>query len=71
MTERLGRIAQLLATPGDLLGEHAQMVREAEHVLEQVDGTDAVLGLVDARAGHGLDEPECAHAESAFAAAYT
>lgn len=62
-------VAQLLAAAGNLLGEHAQMVGEAEHVLEQVDGAHAVLWLVDAGARHGLDEPESAHAEGALLAA--
>ncbi len=34
MTKRLRRIAQLLSRTSDFLGEHAEMVAEGEHVLE-------------------------------------
>ncbi len=34
MAERLGRIPELLARPGNLLREHAEMVAEGEHVFE-------------------------------------
>lgn len=47
------------------------MVRETEHILEDVDSADEVLGVVDTGAGESFDEPECAHAESAFTAADT
>lgn len=69
MTERLRRVTQLLSTDGDLLGEHAQMVTEAEHVFEHVDGFVEVFRVVDAGSGERLDQPEGAHAERAFAAA--
>lgn len=69
MTKRLGRIPQLLATATDLLREHTQVIRETEHVLKDVDCAREILGVVDAGAGHGFDEPEGAHAEGAFAAA--
>jgi hypothetical protein len=69
VAEGLRRIAELLAGPRDLLGEHGQVVREAQHVLEDVDGQAEVLGLVYAGARHGLDQPEGAHGESALAAA--
>jgi len=66
MAKSLRRIAQLLTTPRDLLREHAQMIREAEHVLEDVDCADEVLIVVDAGAGECFDEPECTHAEGTF-----
>lgn len=71
MTERLRRVPQLLPAARDLLRKHAQVIREAEHVLEQTDGLDPVPRLVDAGPDHGLDEPEGAHAEGPFSATYT
>lgn len=69
MRECLRGVAQLLSGSRDLLREHAQVIGEAEHVLEDVDCTDEVLGIIDTSAGEGFDEPECAHAKGAFAAA--
>ena len=43
------------------------MVGEAEHVFEDIDGTDQVLAVVDAGAGECFDEPECAHTKGTFA----
>jgi hypothetical protein len=71
MREGLRRIAQLLTTPGNLLGEHHEVVGEAQHVLKQVDSPNEVLGFVDTRARHGFYKPEGAHAEGAFAATDT
>ena len=71
MTESLGSVAQLLAAARNLLGEHAQVVGEAQHALKEVDRPNQVLGLVDGCAGHGFDEPEGAHAECALVAAYS
>ena len=70
VTERLGRVSKLFATPRNFLREHAQVVRKPEHVLKQTDGTSLVLWLVDAGAGHGLYEPERTHAEGTFAPAH-
>lgn len=69
MAESLWRIAQLFAADGDLFRKHSEMISEAKHVFEQADGSVEVLGVVHAGAGECLDEPECAHAEGAFAAA--
>lgn len=71
MREGLWGVSKLLTTPRDLLREHQEMVREAEHVLEQVDGPDEVLWLVHARPSQCFHKPKRAHAEGAFATAYT
>lgn len=71
MAESLGGVAELLATARNLLGEHAQVIAEAEHVLKEVDGPYEILGLVDRGPAHCLTEPERAHAEGAFAASDT
>lgn len=68
MTERLRRVSQLLAAACDLFGEHAQVVRETEHILKKIDRSDEILGLIDAGAGHGLNEPESTHAEGSLRA---
>jgi hypothetical protein len=47
------------------------MVREAEHVFENVDSTDEILGFVHTCSGHCLDKPECAHAKGAFTSSYS
>lgn len=70
VAEGLRRVAELLAAARNLLGKHGQVVREAQHVLEQVDGARQVFGLVDAGPRHGLDEPERAHRKGAFSAAH-
>lgn len=70
MAKSLRRIPQLLATPRNLLREHAQMITEIEHVLEDVDRSHQVLLVVDAGARARLDQPERAHAEGAFGTAH-
>jgi hypothetical protein len=71
MGKCLRSISQLLAGSRDLLREHAQVVREAEHILENIDCADQILGVVDTCTSESFDEPECAHAESSFAATNT
>ncbi len=68
MAEGLRRISQLLSTPGNLLREHAQVIREAEHVFKDIDGADQVLSIIDTCTSKSLNEPECAHAKGAFSA---
>lgn len=71
MTESLWGVAKLLAASSDLLGEHSQMVRETEDVLEDIDGSGQILFVVYSSTSHSLDEPERAHAESALVATDT
>lgn len=71
MAECLGSVAQLLPRAGNLLGEHAQVISKGHHVLKHAHGLDEVFFLVDACAGEGFDQPECAHGEGAFATADT
>jgi hypothetical protein len=71
VTERLRSVPQLLAAAGDFFREHTQVIREAKHILEQIDSLDAIPGLVNTRPRHGLDEPKGAHAKGTFATAYT
>ncbi|KFY10767.1 hypothetical protein V492_04859, partial [Pseudogymnoascus sp. VKM F-4246] len=66
MTKRLWRIPQLLATPRNLLRKHAQMIREAQNILKHIDRARQILLIIHARARHGFDEPERAHAEGAL-----
>ena len=69
MAESLRGVSQLLATPGNLLAKHAQMVAEIQHVLENVYRADEILLVVDARSSQCFDQPERAHAESPLAPA--
>lgn len=58
MTERLRRIPQLLSGPRDLLAEHAQVVPEAQHVLEDVDGAREVLLLANRQGGSVVNQKD-------------
>lgn len=69
MTKRLRRIPQLLATPRNLLAEHAQMVAITQHVLENIDRPRQVFLVVRAGPRQRLHQPERAHGEGALAAA--
>ncbi len=46
MAEGLRRVAQLLARARNLLGEHADVVAEGEHVLEDLNGLVQILLVV-------------------------
>jgi hypothetical protein len=65
----LWSIPELFTGSGNLLGEHHEVIREREHVLEDVDGSDVVFAIVDPGARERFHEPECTHAKCAFTAA--
>src|SRR5712692_8985993 len=66
--ECLGMVAQRLAGAAGLLGVQAQVVRVAEHPLEDEAGLFQAASVGPARAGERLDQPEGAHVEGALVA---
>jgi hypothetical protein len=71
MRKCLWGVTQLLSRSRNLLREHAKVIRETEHVFKDVNPTDQILRVVDTSTSESFNEPECAHAESAFTATNT
>ena len=59
MAEGLGRIAQLLSRVRELLAKHRVVIREAQHVLEEVHRAHEIPPIIRARTSQCFHEPLC------------